>query len=447
MEKIKQNKNYEQENTFESDVCPPLVDVLKNTNHVAEIWPDYADQLCPQVEHHAENAQKITEYLDDLAKGEATMAEKQRFYEATSEILRDPERERIALFLPFESFPTPEEDSSAAREFRQSYLNAWVDLLQVQDVRANFVDGDVLEVDARSSEPERVVKAAHLAPWLVQSGMIAASEILAVARDKDENELLVRNFLETGGLLDDFGLLTPVEKAEFEQLEYDLPSQTPVAPPKYISLARRAWLAEKARGTVRPKQVPSGVDLGRPMSERLPSLEKEISMAKNIASHLNLDESYGVVWLTGSRLKGYHTEASDLDIFVPVKQDQSKIANVDTVSMSEIRQNLPMYAPMAFNSAWIGDPENVGHLQRELMPQYYIEDDLRTRKATTEYLERGLLEYRLLHKGYPRLYPDSNPEYKPYTKIDGQSSFYETGYRIIATKIYANSVFVPRIKV
>lgn len=444
MEKLSQDCRYEQKENLKSNYCIPVVDVLRDTEQTGRTWPEFADELCPQVEKHAESARRISEYLDDLERGGATMAEKERFYDSVCDLLDNPEQERIALFLPFESFPTPDEQSYEARHFRESYLSAWGNLLQVQDVRASFVDGDVLEVGARPGDPERVIKAAHLAPWLVQSGMLQVSDIIALASEGDD-ELLTRGLLETRGLLSDMSLLSEEDETALSAIESGLPEKSPLAPPRYITPARQTWLAEKARGLERPTEPPDNVDLGSPLGSRLDSLKPELEVAEQFAADLDPAQTYGVVWLGGSRLKGYNQHSSDLDLFVPTRVRSDKINGAYAIPVPEIIQDLPSHAHEVFDMVWVGNADKIQQLQREIAPEYFTEKNTQTRKWVMERLEQDLLEYRLLHKGYPRLYPDANPEYKKYISMDGQSAFYERGYRIIATKIFANSIFMPRI--
>lgn len=444
MEKLSLDSQHEQKERPQADFCAPLVDVLRSARQAGEIWPEIADELRPQIEKHAENADKIVAYLDDFERGEATIVEKNRFYEGVCNLLDNPEQERIALFLPFESFPTPKEHSYEAERFRESYLSAWGNLLNVQDVRASFVDGDVLEVDARPGDPERVVKAAHLAPWLAQSGLLKSDDIISLAQDGGD-ELLTRSLLETKNLLSDLNLLSEAELAALENIENNLPEKSPTGAPKYITIARRTWLAEKARGFARPVHAPSETSLSQPLSGRLLELGIEIDVAKQLADGLDPSWSYNVVWLGGSRLKGYSQDSSDLDLYVPVKRPISANNGLQTIPVTEIERDLPGYAHEVFDMAWIGEPDKIQQLQRQIVPQYFFEKDPLVRRRSLERLEQDLLEYRLLHKGYPRLHPDTNPEYKKYLSMDGQSAFYERGYRIIATKIFANSVFIPRI--
>ncbi len=447
MEKIPSFHQPEQEPGTRPDVCPPLTDILQSPEQAERIWPEYAAELLPQIEKHTQDARAIAEYLDALKQGVLDTDTRGRFYESASNLLNNPEQERIALFLPFESFPTTDDHSHAAEQFRSSYLTAWSNLLHVQDVRASFVDGDVLEVDARPGDPERVVKAAHLAPWLVQHGLIMVQDVISIASGNDQ--LLTRSLLETKGLMLDMGLLSTAEQRSLEKIEHSLPERSPTAPPRYITLARQAWLAEKARGIERPAIATHDLDMS--FSERLAGLEEEIAVAREITDSIDPNVSYGVAWLGGSRLKGYSQDSSDLDLYIPVKstaygEGLIAVDGASTVPVLDIKDDLPSYAHEVFNMAWVGEPQKITALQWLLAPEYFKEVDLQTRKWTTERLEQDLLEYRLLHKGYPRLCPDTNPEYKKYISMDGQSAFYESGYRILATRIFANSIFIPQIR-
>jgi predicted nucleotidyltransferase len=108
---------------------------------------------------------------------------------------------RIVLYLPFELLPSaswhPLETNlwQSTRRFRRTYMNAWKKLLSVHDVRANFVDGDVIEIEQRESDLPRVVKAAHLIPILIGKGMIKYTDAIRLMKEADDP--LLRN-----GILD-----------------------------------------------------------------------------------------------------------------------------------------------------------------------------------------------------------------------------------------------------
>lgn len=92
------------------------------------------------------------------------------FYRAVEQLLSRRDSERILLYLPLEYlYGTP-------ASFKDTYLDAWYRLLSVQDVRENFNEGDCFEPDARpGGEVERVVKCAHIAPWLIVAIAVFAS--------------------------------------------------------------------------------------------------------------------------------------------------------------------------------------------------------------------------------------------------------------------------------
>lgn len=421
---------------------PPICDVLHNANQVAVIWPEYADELLPQIEQHANTARDIILYLDDLANNEATPVEKERFYDATSSILQDPERQRFALFLPFESFPTPDENSASANLFRQSYLDAWWDLLYAHDFRDNFLDGGLPEIEARSEDPARIVKAAHLTPWIIQSGMLSSTDAIHAIIDT-EDKLALRGLFDTEPMLEDFSLLRPEDRTLLSKINSTLPPAKPPKPLKFISPAREAWLKERERPASRPESQTQ--DLSLPLSEHIHNIYSEIVYAADFATSLDPATTYNIAWLGGSRLKGYGRPNSDIDICIPTREKHLNLGNdILTAPLPEIFKRPQDYAHEVFNTVWTGNQANILELQRTILPIYFQTSNETIRRQTIERLEHDLLEYRLMHKGFARFYPDSNPEYKKYTAMDGQSTFYETNYRIVASKIYANSIFLPR---
>lgn len=454
----KAHEKPESERNPDLQAVPPIHEIPQDPAKVEHLWPEDATALIPQIEKHRTDANAITEALNQLSAGDLTAETKTRYYNATSELLQNPELKRLALFLPFETFPNPEETSAAADNFRENYLEAWSDLLFCQDVRANFNDGDVLEPDARPSDPERVVKAAHLTPWLVKQGLVESGEVINFVKRVDD-EILTRSLLDTQPLLEDWHLLNKKEKYVLKQLAAALPPQPTPPPPKYISEARANWLAKKAQGITRPNQPLR--DLAQPFSTRENTFQSEIAYTQNLAAQLNPETTFGVICLGGSRVKGYGQPDSDIDLWAPTKPEykitqsalftnsaiSEKLTDdqIHTIPFSQITKQLPRFATL-LNTFWIGSPENVENLQRELLPHYFREKDPDVRSFTTERLEQDLLEYRLMHKGYPAFYPDSNPEYKKHPTIDGASAFYETSYRILATKLFVRNIFIPKLE-
>jgi len=64
-----------------------------------------------------------------------------------------------------------------------------------------------------------------------------------------------------------------------------------------------------------------------------------------------------------------------------------------------------------------------------------------------EEMERDILQYRLMHKGYERFFPPAGGLHSAHAdKVDGESMFWDSGYRQLATKLFASRVFLPKIK-
>ncbi len=145
-----------------------------------------------------------------------------KLYISLSDLLEfDHEYRRLILYLPFEFLPSrtwhPSEEAlrQASDRFKQIYMRVWKDLLWVQDVRANFVDGDVLEVEQRVGDLPRVVKAAHLIPKLVEKGLMEVKDIVALM-EESRDQILRESIAATFPVLSDLGLIT---EKEFELME------------------------------------------------------------------------------------------------------------------------------------------------------------------------------------------------------------------------------------
>lgn len=142
-------------------------------------------------------------------------------YELLAKFLKvDPHHKRLVLYLPFELLPkrtwkprSPKLKTSLNR-FTSAYMRCWRDLLMENDVRANFVDGNILEPELSPNGQPLVRKAAHFIPQLVQKGYISVAEVLALL-EKSTDEILQKSIVDTLPILADLGLL---ERAEGDRL-------------------------------------------------------------------------------------------------------------------------------------------------------------------------------------------------------------------------------------
>ena len=157
-----------------------------------------------------------------IKKGYINEKQVARLFTSLSDLLEfNPEYKRLVLYFPFEFLPSkiwhPSEKilQRASDRFKQTYLKAWKDLLLVQDVRANFLDGDVLEVEQRVGDLPRVVKTAHLIPKLVENGLMEVKDIIALMEESRDSTLR-DSIADTLPVLADLGLIA---EKEFELME------------------------------------------------------------------------------------------------------------------------------------------------------------------------------------------------------------------------------------
>jgi hypothetical protein len=101
---------------------------------------------------------------------------------------------RIILYFPIELLPGKDWRvgntlARAIERFTAAYLHAWRTLLSKHDLRANFVDGDIPEVEIRTGPLPRVVKAAHLIPALIHKGFISLEDAVRMADETNDSVL------------------------------------------------------------------------------------------------------------------------------------------------------------------------------------------------------------------------------------------------------------------
>jgi hypothetical protein len=175
---------------------------------------------------------------------------------------------------------------------------------------------------------------------------------------------------------------------------------------------------------------------------------------------------YPIAIVGGSRIKGYGERSSDIDIAIFVRP------GVDSAEQSLIRQrvadltggayessefwletdednlrvkDLPTgdshtassdWAHSLFCNAWVGSSESIRELQTRLLPLYFDASNPDARRGYIERIEQDTLQYRLLHSGYDR--------HSPRYSVHSNSTFWDAGYRQLATRLFIDKVFLPR---
>ena len=234
-------------------------------------------------------------------------------------------------------------------------------------------------------------------------------------------------------------------------------------------------------------KIPS---LSGPFSENLKGSETLLTeleeMTKSIEEHPYLSKYvYPVSLMFGSQLKGYGLKSADADIAVFIKPhtpreekemieaqlatlfDHEKIGGhaglfwldeIDTAGNLKVHDwehptasdAESTWTHVLFGASWHGDKKSIGELHKKLLTNYFYKPDTMTKGKPTrerwlEELERDTLQYRLMHKGYQRYYPIHTQKTTHSAAIDGDSVFWDEGYRRTATKLFVSRVFIPNL--
>ena len=318
------------------------------------------------------------------------------FYDATRKLLDRKESKRILLYLPFDIM------EGAPEDFRRSYVNAWYDLLSMQDVRENFHIGDCLELRARpASGLERVVKCAHLVPWLFKYGYLRAEDVFDILKNNQQNLVLLQSFQDTWPYIAEKGLLSVFDLMRLSNMTAHLPARKPVKP-LFVTRGRQQWLDGLSQ---EGELLNPNAKLSGPFSENVAGFEPFV---ETIVAELTGTE---VMLLGGSLLKGYGTTSSDLDIHY------LKALEMDT----ELFPGSPHATHFYFDSIMIGGPDIVDHLNEvsDRIENIYAQLGRSEKRFATERLEADLLQYRLLHKGFQMFYRQYEIAYR---EMEGEAA-------------------------
>lgn len=438
----------------------------------------------------------------------------------------EPDAARLILYLPLELLPDRRREADA--RLVAAVLRRWWELLAVSDVRANFVDGDLVE----GEPPPRVVKAAHLLPALMERRLVSAADVQALIERARGDEILLDSLadalpellpqtapprrkdepLAVSPARQDWQRRQRAEQAEQRRAEEvaaailrrgsvaealkNLPEAVDVegtrivlerlatedlsraraayaaCAPRLEALWRSApdalvslWSRLEAMGAI---EDPPWARLGfsRPRLDGThfgdPHLHELV--ARELGPLLDMPQLYPAGIFFGSRLKGYATSDADLDLAVFVRPGVTAAPRLPpkTVEfwLDERGDELAVHdfpAPEAtragsdwvhvlFGGAWYGDRATIEMLHARLLAPY-----LRSRAPRAvwlEELERDVLQYRLLHRGYARLQPPRGglPATATTAGLDPTSTFWDEGYRRLATLLYVERVFLPSVE-
>lgn len=465
----------------------------------AKVWPKSivnSEVFTQQLERRKELNTRLNDVLNALPRpdmplevaidqGYVTEEQTAGLYASLSELLEsNQDYRRLILYLPFEFLPNKtwhpfgKKLQQALERFGRAYMEAWKRLLLVHDVRANFIDGDILEEDQQTGKLPRVVKAAHLIPKLVEHGLIEIEDVLTLMEENDD-QTLRDSIADTLPVLADLGF---IDERKIK------PRKKQVRPePKIITEKRKIWLQQREKQkTVKDLTQVVIPKLAGPFSENLILMAEEMrdiqKMAASIESNLELSKLiYPVVLVFGSRLSGYGDQNADIDIGILIKpkvpfSNRSRLQKLlketfahEKILGDEIKEfwleekeghlkvhdfaewdlslSPSYWTHILFGAAWIGD-ENVIRESCERLLTPYLYDTSEARRLYLEDMEQATLQYRLMHKGYERFFPSYGGIQTPHAdEIDGKSMFWDSGYRQLATKLFVSRVFLPKIPI
>src|SRR4030042_4169800 len=209
----------------------PVVESFFDLDRLGEVWPESIvanETFLEQIKKRKELNDNLNNVVSRLPRPDISLEaainqelitedQVKKLYSSLCELLEsDQDYRRMILYLPFEFLPNknwhPKEDAfqQESERFRQTYMEAWKSLLSIHDVRANFVDGDVLEVDRRTRDLPRVGKAAHLLPKLIEKGFMKIENAIALMELTDD-QTLKDSIADTLPVLADLGFITEKE--------------------------------------------------------------------------------------------------------------------------------------------------------------------------------------------------------------------------------------------
>jgi predicted nucleotidyltransferase len=226
-----------------------------------------------------------------------------------------------------------------------------------------------------------------------------------------------------------------------------------------------------------PKQIDANFSNKKIMSDS--ELKEMSGLIKLIEEDVELSRYlYPVLIIYGSRIKGYASKTTDIDLAVFVrsevdfkyfdylnerlkkimkhekikgqplqfwlKNDHENLLINDAVSYQKVVGN-SYYVHVLLGGAWLGNKKIITELHAKLLPKY-LTDNSYLKTIWLKELERDFLQYRLMHSGYTNFFPERKIlDTLHSSDIDSSSSFWDEGYRELATKLFIKKIFLPTI--
>lgn len=455
--------------------------------------------------------------VDSLRQLKAPIEHRSDLYASLVELLGLDIHDRFVLYCPSYLIPNARDYKnygSECEEFCYHFMAAWYHLLEEDDYRHTFIDGDVPDDQIELIERTGIVRqAAFLAPMLESKGWVTKNRL--------GSDPILRKSLKLA-YSDDYGLLdyhnnrrslndTSNNPARIKWLAWEkkrfqnniiggIISQDLEKPEDFAVINYDQDIKNNAIRCLIERQTTASIHqaqstyfkfrdylLQQDMSDSLMHLLLRLRSANVISDfelslfqlkypnltknlHENLlpwcdkinhlleearilnDLVYPVIAVYGSQLKGYGRIDGDLDFAVFVKPGAAFVESREVIDkvfsetptkfyLSEEKGDLriqptwsngpygaPSDAHVLFNSCWYGDDGDVSQMRERLLRPFIAEPNFALRRLWLSEIERDLLCYRLLHRGFSFVH-------KPNSWV-----FLDDNYRTIACELYVRYV-------
>jgi hypothetical protein len=209
---------------------PPAIETLQSATLATTYWPEtiqanaerirqaeVVSELCIALDTLYERMTVVTDGVEQYQKSEEFERVLNTFYRTCKTYLeQDPLHARLILYFPFELIPPPahtEEQASlsvsneASQLFREALIQAWYSLLHTRELRADYVDGDIPEVEIRVEPMPQVIKAAHLLPKLIERKLFDVDQVITLLEESSD-QLLKNSIADACMVLSDTDIFT-----------------------------------------------------------------------------------------------------------------------------------------------------------------------------------------------------------------------------------------------
>jgi len=473
-------------------------------------------------------------------------------YYSLNELLSSGEDDRFLLYCPLSLIPRGDwyrRYDDAVDTFSELYLESWHRLLTVNDIRADFIDGDLPDIEDNQWVEDRVCQAGFLAPILLEKGLISGESLDDFQKESIRNSTApyphpnpvvdmriplndFHNFV-TRQLEEDNTCCLGVSEKRLKWLRWEKRRKTienigcavgkaflhgqdlkgmgtTVESTSCIivgirSAVEMAWLqGEKEKAIIELYQVFEPIltefaqdervrdhvvkafcrwhsiginltekreelnifypNLAGPFYGNLSPFEDNRNSVMEILKDPELLEViYPVSIVYGSTLKGYGLN-SDIDRAVFVRPeiqrstwDRAGVRNLIKSKLGDVVEywldgdeetGLAIHdfpdleaktgespnTHVLFNGVWEGDPETMSMMAERLLKPYLRVGNKLSRSIWLHEMERDVLQYRLLHRGYETFHVPRTRE-----------TWWDEGYRFMAARLYSSHVFLPKL--